>query len=116
MRQICANLLSNAIKYTPKGGRIRVHTCQEQEWAILKVQDNGRGIPPDEMENLFMLYHRIEKSEYSLIRGTGLGLFIVKSLVDAQNGCVEVHSDARDGTIFAVRLPSVSQQGGRAVE
>ncbi len=110
IRQILYNLLSNAIKYTPSGGSIRVSVDQETEHVVIRVQDDGLGIPDYELGDLFQLYFRTSGAKKSGRTGTGVGLFIVKTLVDAHHGEIDVASELGQGTTFTVRLRA-SQAG-----
>jgi signal transduction histidine kinase len=85
---------------------------EESGWAILQVEDNGQGIPPEHQPRIFELFYRGAQSEM----GTGLGLYILKRSVDRLQGTVEVTSDAGVGSTFTVRLPSLSEIGQEVVE
>ena len=106
-KQVIENLLSNAIKYTPEGGTIQVRLAAEGDHAVLEVADSGAGIPVEQMEQLFAKYHRGANHSVRTMRGTGLGLFIVKEIVKAHGGSVSAKSDGTPGagTIFTVSLP-----------
>jgi len=103
MRQIITNLLSNAIKYTPDGGMIYLWLMQQDNNAVLKVQDHGIGIPIDDQTKLFDSFYRA--GNVGNISGTGLGLAIVKKCVDLHNGVIGVESKPNDGTTFTVIIP-----------
>ena len=103
--QIFYNLLGNALKYTPLGGRIQVSAWQDEAYGAFSVQDDGPGMSEQELEQLFQLYFRSEGARSSLARGAGLGMFIVKTLVDAHHGTIEVASQPERGTAFSVHLP-----------
>jgi signal transduction histidine kinase len=105
LRQILNNMISNAIKYTPEGGQIEVKARAENDQAVIWVSDNGKGMTDEQLSNLFQLYYRTEDARQSKVKGTGLGLFIVKTLVDAHHGRIEVASKPGQGTTFTVRLP-----------
>jgi signal transduction histidine kinase len=107
LEQILYNLLSNAIKYTPSGGHIQVRAWAEVEMAAFQVQDNGVGMEAEDLKNLFALYYRTAQAKESRISGTGLGLYIVKSLIDAHQGQIEVESQPGTGSTFTVRMPLV---------
>ena len=103
--QIVANLLGNAIRYTPNGGQIAVHMSELNGWLLIKVSDNGIGISSELMPHLFDLYTQAEQSSDSKNTGLGLGLALVKSLVEAHGGSVSASSvGAGRGSEFDVRL------------
>ena len=97
------NLFSNAIKFTPKGGRIVVSSRRENDYVCVSVQDTGTGIPEDKISLLFSQFQRLEGPTKT--EGTGLGLFIVKTIVEAHRGTVQVQSGTGQGSTFTVRLP-----------
>lgn len=103
--QILHNLLSNAIKYSYPQGYIRLSTRLEQDIAVVSVADTGPGMTETQLANLFQLYYRTDEARHSKVVGTGLGLFIVATLVDAHHGRVEVASQPGQGATFTVRLP-----------
>jgi two-component system, sensor histidine kinase and response regulator len=107
LKQVLDNLLSNAIKYTPEGGQITLALRVEDEQAVLQVSDTGRGIPKEALPRLFTKYHRVPGEATRGILGTGLGLLIVKEIVEAHGGSVQVTSDgvAGSGTVFTIRFP-----------
>ncbi|MFC5551657.1 ATP-binding protein [Massilia aerilata] len=107
--QIVANLLGNAIRYTPDGGRIELSMQSDDGWLLMRVSDNGIGIPPDLMPHLFDLYTQAERSSDSKNSGLGLGLALVKSLVEAHGGSVSASSGGH-GSQFEVRLKLAGQQ------
>jgi signal transduction histidine kinase len=110
--QIVANLLGNAIRYTPDGGRIEVRVSAHEGWLLLRVSDNGIGIAPELMPHLFDLYTQAERSSDSRNSGLGLGLALVKSLVEAHGGSVAASSaGAGRGSQFEVRLMLSERQG-----
>jgi signal transduction histidine kinase len=103
--QVVANLLGNAIRYTPDGGRIEVGMTVAEGWLQVRVSDDGIGIHPDLMPHLFDLYTQAERSSDSRNSGLGLGLALVKSLVEAHGGSVTASSGgAGHGSRFDVRL------------
>jgi signal transduction histidine kinase len=105
LQQILFNLLSNAVKYTPAGGSVRVVARRQGDQAQLIVQDNGRGMTAEELDRLFQLYYRTRSVQAAGVAGTGLGLYIVKTLVEAHHGDVEVESEPGKGSKFLVSLP-----------
>jgi two-component system phosphate regulon sensor histidine kinase PhoR len=104
LRQMIGNLLDNAIKYSKPGGRIEFDAHSEDEQIILRVSDDGPGIPRDEQPFLFERFFRASNVPDE-IPGTGLGLSIVKSILDNHNGRIWVDSRMGEGTTFTVVLP-----------
>jgi signal transduction histidine kinase len=109
--QVVANLLGNAIRYTPDGGRIEVRVELQDSELLLRITDNGIGIPPALMPYLFDLYTQAEHSNDTRNSGLGLGLALVKSLVEAHGGSVSASSGgAGHGSRFEVRLALAGAQ------
>lgn len=105
--QIAHNLVSNAVKYSPDGGRITIGLEATPDEAVFRVTDEGVGIPPEAREQLFGKFQRLHAGDHRM-RGTGLGLYLTKTLVDAMGGEISVHSAEGGGTVFSVRLPLAS--------
>ncbi len=104
--RIIYNLLNNAIKYTPSGGKISLTARQEPDkYVVLEISDNGTGMTADEVEHLFDPYYRAGNAKQGNVSGSGLGLYIVKGLVEAHNGRIEVVSQLEKGSTFTVYLP-----------
>jgi signal transduction histidine kinase len=103
LEQVAANLIDNAIKYTPSGGRVDVDVVSSADAALLRVRDTGSGIPPDELPRIWERLFRGDRSRTE--RGLGLGLSLVKAVVEAHGGTVEVQSEVGKGSAFTVRLP-----------
>jgi two-component system, OmpR family, sensor kinase len=101
--QVFSNLLSNAIKYSPGGGAIEVDAETFPNEVVVAVADHGIGIPPGDFDRLFERYHR--GSNVSGIVGTGVGLHLVKMVVDLHGGRVFVTSKEGEGTRFTIHLP-----------
>jgi CheY-like chemotaxis protein len=103
---VIGNLLNNAAKYTPDGGDIRLSAWQAGERAVLEVVDNGVGIPPDQQGRLFQMFTQLHHSAHRAQGGLGIGLSLVRSLVQMHGGQVRVASDGLDaGSTFTVELP-----------
>jgi signal transduction histidine kinase len=102
---IFVNLISNAIKYTPKGGNVNVSLNKEAKGIRLMVTDTGMGIPPEDIDQIFEKFYRIKTEQTRSISGSGLGLSIVKGIVEAHSGAVHVESEVGNGTTFIVSLP-----------
>lgn len=104
--QVATNLLSNAARYTPANGHITIFLTKTTHSAEIKIVDNGVGMAPDVMENLFDLFVQAEISTDRNNGGLGLGLALVKSLVDLHGGNVVASSDGEGlGSTFCVKLP-----------
>ncbi|WP_407391117.1 two-component system histidine kinase PnpS [Carnobacterium jeotgali] len=105
LKQILANLINNAVVYTQESGEVEVTIKKETNFAVIKVSDNGIGIPEDEQDRIFERFYRVDKARSRNSGGTGLGLSIVKYLVENLNGFITVESKLGLGTTFIVRLP-----------
>jgi len=103
MRQAFANLLDNALKYTPEGGNVRLACAVEPGRVTVRVRDTGMGIPPDEQPRIWERLYRGDKSRSQ--RGLGLGLSLVKAIVEAHHGTVSVQSQPGEGSEFIVHIP-----------
>jgi len=103
--QVVANLLSNAVKYTPEGGAIEIEVYETDRLGIVKVTDTGIGIPETELPLIFERFYRTEKSRNRKSGGAGIGLAIVKSIVNAHGGTVTVDSIKEQGSCFTVSIP-----------
>lgn len=111
--QVIANLLSNAARYTPQQGCIHLILATEQDYFSVKIVDNGIGIEPSMIPGLFDLFAQAERSTDRKTSGLGLGLALVKSLVELHGGTVTARSDGRDlGSTFTVTLPHLVQGRG----
>jgi signal transduction histidine kinase len=104
IEQVAANLLDNAVKYTPAGGTVTIETAREDGGARLRVSDTGIGIPADELPRIWERLFRGDASRAE--RGLGLGLSLVKAVVEAHGGTVAVQSEIGAGTTFSVVLPA----------
>jgi heavy metal sensor kinase len=104
LEQVAANLLDNAIKYTPSGGHVTVDVRREGDRALLIVRDTGAGIPADELSRIWDRLFRGDTSRAE--RGLGLGLSLVKAIVEAHGGSVTVSSEPGRGSTFTVSLPN----------
>lgn len=111
LTQVLSNLLTNALNYTPPSGCIQLQTrLQDRDgapWVTAEVADNGLGIPPSEMEQLFTRFFRGFASQTSNAPGTGLGLAISKEIMDRLNGRITVSSRLNQGSTFTVWLPAI---------
>ncbi|MGZ4451183.1 MAG: sensor histidine kinase, partial [Nocardioides sp.] len=105
LARVVTNLVTNAVKFTPDGGRISVHVECDDEGGVLRVTDTGMGVPVAEQGQLFSRFFRSAGAYDRAIPGTGLGLSVVKSIVDEHDGSVSLRSHPGEGAEFTVRLP-----------
>ncbi len=105
MTQLWTNLLSNAIKYTPPGGQVRAILEEQEGWAVGTVEDTGIGIAPEDQARIFEEFYRTPQAKAMEARGTGLGLPLVKQIVEGHGGTIEVESAPEKGSRFTFRLP-----------
>jgi signal transduction histidine kinase len=108
LEQVVVNLLVNAAKYTGEGGQVRLTVGQEDGECVLRVRDTGVGIAPGLLPHVFDLFTQEKRSQEQSCGGLGIGLALVKQLVEMHKGRVEVHSTVGRGSEFVVRLPVVS--------
>lgn len=105
LEQAIRNLLDNALKFTPRGGLIRVTLHDDPQRVILRVEDSGIGIPGDALEKIFVPFYQVDSSLARPHPGAGLGLSIVKHVIEAHEGHVSVRSTPGMGSVFTVVLP-----------
>jgi two-component system sensor histidine kinase ResE len=108
--QVFDNLIQNAIKFSKPGGTITVRMLEEESQIRVEVQDNGIGIPPDEMDRIFDRFYQINGTTTRHFAGTGLGLAIVKQIVEAHGGQVGVHSKVGEGSVFFFTIPKATTE------
>jgi signal transduction histidine kinase len=104
LEQVAANLIDNAVKYTTAGGRVDVEVARESDRAVVRIRDTGAGIPSDELPRIWDRLFRGDTSRTE--RGLGLGLSLVKAIVEAHGGSVAVESEPGRGSTFTVVLPT----------
>ena len=105
LKQLWTNLISNAIKYTPGGGYVRIFLDRQEGWAIGRIEDSGIGISPQELPLVFHEFYRTAEARKMGVRGTGLGLPLVKRIVEGYGGSLEVQSTVGKGSLFRFQLP-----------
>ena len=105
IHQVIYNLADNAVKYTPSGGMVQVSLCRRGEEVLLRVSDNGTGIPEEDLPRVFERFYRVDKARSRAAGGTGLGLSIVRNAVRQRGGSVEVANRPQGGAEFTVRWP-----------
>jgi signal transduction histidine kinase/DNA-binding response OmpR family regulator len=105
LRQVFDNVIGNAIKYSPNGDRVEVRVTETDKTVRISVHDRGIGVPAGEMRFLFERFTRASNAKRSKIKGTGLGLYLAKTLVERHGGNIQVQSKLGEGSTFAVVLP-----------
>jgi two-component system, OmpR family, sensor histidine kinase NblS len=107
IERVVINLLNNGIKYTPEGGKISVRVDADDKEVAVHVKDTGIGIPEDALEHIFDRFYRVEKKVHT-IKGTGLGLTIVKKIIEKHGGRITVSSSLGEGSTFSFFLPALA--------
>ncbi len=100
IRQVLVNLIDNAIKYTPEGGNINLRAFSEESRVVVEVQDNGLGISEEDQQRIFERFYRVDKARSRRLGGTGIGLSIVKHIIQNHQSEIEVESEPGEGSIF----------------
>jgi signal transduction histidine kinase len=108
LRTMISNLLDNALHYTEPGGKIALNITSDENAVVLSVEDNGIGIPPESLSHIFERFYRVDKSRSRAAGGSGLGLSIVKAIVEAHKGVIKAESQPGIGSKFTVTLPARS--------
>jgi PAS domain S-box-containing protein len=109
LTQVVSNLVNNAVKYSPDGGTVTLSTRSEGGFALVSVTDTGLGIPPDEIGHVFERFRRVRSGAAQSIPGTGLGLTIVKQIVEMHGGKIWVESAVGHGSAFHFTIPLVAE-------
>jgi PAS domain S-box-containing protein len=104
LRRVLDNLLGNAVKFTPEGGLITVRAARDGDRVVLEVSDTGIGIPPEEQERVFERFYQVDGSSKRRYGGVGLGLALVKELVESCGGSIALESQVNEGSTFVVKL------------
>lgn len=105
IRQILLNIIENAIKYTGQNGNVKVRQYVKQDKVFIEIQDNGIGIPKEDIDRVFERFYRVDKARSRSVGGTGLGLAITKHMVKALNGNIKLESELGVGSKFTIELP-----------
>lgn len=112
LRRVMENLVNNAIKYTHRGGQVELSVAFDGVDIIIAVKDDGMGIAPEDIDEIFELYKQAGQSANRRYRGTGLGLVVVRNMVELHGGSVSVESQIKVGSTFTVRIPYVALDEG----
>ncbi|HTE19374.1 MAG TPA: ATP-binding protein, partial [Armatimonadota bacterium] len=105
LQQILHNLVGNALKYSPNGGEVRISAKAQEGGVLVSIKDQGLGIPADKIPKMFGQFFRVEEHTQTGIKGTGLGLWLTKHMVDGHHGRLWVESDYGHGSTFFIWLP-----------
>lgn len=116
IEQVITNVVSNAIKYTPDGGKIEVECGSDGQNALLRVTDNGIGIPREDLPHIFERFYRVDKARSRQSGGTGLGLAIAKEIVQRHGGTIEIESHMPGGTAVSIAMPLFRENPEAEVE
>ncbi len=103
-------MLGNALKFTPEGGRIAVSLAHLDSHVVLEVSDTGIGIPPEQLGKIFQRFYQVDGSSKRRFGGVGLGLALVKEIVESHEGTVDVTSAEGEGTTFRIALPACAEE------
>jgi K+-sensing histidine kinase KdpD len=115
LRQVVQNLLSNAVKYSPRGGAINIKAeAHNGDMLLISVADEGIGIPPEQVDKLFQKFSRVDSKETRDIKGSGLGLWICKEIVQAHGGRIWVESTPGQGSVFKFTVKKVQPESAPA--
>lgn len=105
IQQALMNVISNAIKYTHEGGKVCIRIYLEQNYSVIKIGDNGIGIPEESIPYIFDKFYRVDKARSRNTGGTGLGLSITKQIIELHQGIIDVESRVNFGTTFYIKIP-----------
>jgi signal transduction histidine kinase len=104
MNRVISNLIENAIKYAGKGKKISIKTWDDKDWVYLEIKDNGAGIKPQDLEHIFDKFYRVKNDTSHSIKGSGLGLYLVKYFIELHEGTISASSEFGNGTSFIIKL------------
>jgi signal transduction histidine kinase len=104
MNRVVSNLIENAIKYAGRGRTIEIKTWDEPEWVFIEIRDNGVGVKPEDLAHIFDKFYRVKNDSTHAIKGTGLGLYLVKYFIELHNGVISATSEPEHGTSFIIKL------------
>ncbi len=104
IKRVLSNLIENALKYSGENSTVSVKTWDDDKWVTIEIEDNGVGIPEDDLEHIFDKFYRVKNDASHSIKGTGLGLYLVKYFVELHGGTISASSKLGQGTNFTVKL------------
>lgn len=104
MNRVISNLIENAIKYAGKEKSIWIKTWDDPDWVYIEIKDNGLGIGPDDLAHIFDKFYRVKNDSTHAIKGSGLGLYLVKYFIELHNGVISATSQLGEGTSFIIKL------------
>ncbi len=107
INQVVYNIVDNAIKFTPNGGYIEVSSKSDAEKIIVRIRNSGRGVPSDEIDKIFERFYKIDKSRSYDVKGAGMGLYIVKTIIELHGGQIAASSEEGQYTEFIFQLPII---------
>lgn len=107
INQVIYNLVDNAVKFTPEGGYIEVASKADQEKAIIKIRNSGKGIPSEEIDKIFERFYKVDKSRSYDVKGAGMGLYIVKTIIELHGGQITARSEYGEYAEFIFQLPLI---------
>ena len=107
LSQVWINLLNNAVKFTPTGGQITITLTGNGGRAVIRISDTGAGIEPEDQIHIFERFYKTDKARDRSLGGNGLGLALVKKIVELHGGSVSVKSEIGKGTAFEISLPGL---------
>lgn len=104
MNRVISNLIENAIKYAGRGKMVEVKTWDDPDWVYIEIKDNGVGVGPDDLAHIFDKFYRVKNDSTHAIKGSGLGLYLVKYFIELHNGVITATSQLGEGTSFIIKL------------
>lgn len=104
MNRVISNLVENAIKYSGEGRAVWIRTWDDAQWVYIEIKDNGPGIRPEDLAHIFDKFYRVKNDSTHVIKGSGLGLYLVKYFIELHNGVITATSQAGEGTSFIIKL------------
>jgi signal transduction histidine kinase len=104
INRVLGNLIGNAIKYSGDNTQINLKTWDDDSWVYVEIADTGKGIAADDLEYIFDKFYRVKNDDSHKIKGSGLGLYLVKYFIELHEGTISVRSEEGLGTKFLIRL------------